>query len=79
MIAVGSLLLLISLLHVLPIERPRLRSRLELAWNPAAPASPAARVLVENARAFLLRNQDRIGPSAPGRPQLSWRVCDHIC
>src|SRR5215470_9516960 len=43
-------------LHVLPIERPRLRSRLELAWNPAAPASPAARVLVEHARAFLQRD-----------------------
>jgi DNA-binding transcriptional LysR family regulator len=46
-------------LRVLPIERPRLRSRLELAWNPAASASPAARVLVEHARDFLRReNRD---------------------
>jgi DNA-binding transcriptional LysR family regulator len=65
-------------LHVLPIERPRLRSRLELAWNPAGSASPAARVLVEHARAFLRRKPDRIGPSSPGRPRLSWRVCEHI-
>ena len=46
----------LPLLHVLPIERPRLRSRLELAWNPTASASPAARVLVEHARAFLQRD-----------------------
>ena len=42
-------------LHVLPIERPNIRSRLELAWNPAAAASPAARVLADHARAFLDR------------------------
>jgi DNA-binding transcriptional LysR family regulator len=39
-------------LHVLPIRRPPIRSRLELAWNPAAAASPAARVLIEHTRAF---------------------------
>jgi DNA-binding transcriptional LysR family regulator len=37
-------------LHVLQVT-PRLCSRLELAWNPAAAGSPAARVLVEYARA----------------------------
>jgi DNA-binding transcriptional LysR family regulator len=47
-------------LHVLPIERPIIRSRLELAWNPAAAASPAARVLADHARAFL----DRRTPAA---------------
>jgi DNA-binding transcriptional LysR family regulator len=47
-------------LHVLPIERPNIRSRLELAWNPAAAASPGARVLADHARAFL----DRRAPAA---------------
>jgi DNA-binding transcriptional LysR family regulator len=42
-------------LRVLPIQRPDIRSRLELAWNPAAAASPAARVLADHARAFLDR------------------------
>ena len=51
-------------LRVLPIERPRLRSRLELAWNPAASASPAARVLVQHARAFLRRNHENRDPAA---------------
>jgi DNA-binding transcriptional LysR family regulator len=51
-------------LHILAIERPRLRSRLELAWNPAASASPAARVLVEHARAFLRRTHEHRDPAA---------------
>jgi DNA-binding transcriptional LysR family regulator len=42
-------------LHVLPIQSPNIRSRLELAWNPGAAASPAARVLADHARAFLDR------------------------
>ena len=44
-------------LRVLPIQRPQIRSRLELAWCPASVASPAARVLVDHARAFLSRPQ----------------------
>jgi DNA-binding transcriptional LysR family regulator len=40
-------------LHALEI-RPRLRSRLELAWRPAADASPAARELVARLRAALI-------------------------
>jgi DNA-binding transcriptional LysR family regulator len=47
-------------LRVLPIQHPNIRSRLELAWNPAAAASPAARVLADHARAFL----DRRAPAA---------------
>jgi DNA-binding transcriptional LysR family regulator len=39
-------------LHVLPISDPQARSRLELAWNPAPAASPAARALIEHTRAF---------------------------
>ena len=39
-------------LHALEI-RPRLRSRLELAWRPGARASPAARELVARLRAAL--------------------------
>jgi DNA-binding transcriptional LysR family regulator len=38
-------------LRVLPIGEPQLRSRLELAWNPAAAHSPAARALIEHTRA----------------------------
>jgi len=39
-------------LRALPIGEPQLRSRLELAWNPAAAHSPAARALIEHTRAF---------------------------
>ena len=39
-------------LRVLQI-RPRLRSRLELVWNPAAATGPAARALIEHARGFV--------------------------
>jgi DNA-binding transcriptional LysR family regulator len=39
-------------LHVLPISDPQARSRLELAWNPAAAASPAAMALIEHTRDF---------------------------
>jgi DNA-binding transcriptional LysR family regulator len=38
-------------LRALPIGEPQLRSRLELAWNPAAAHSPAARALIEHTRA----------------------------
>jgi DNA-binding transcriptional LysR family regulator len=40
-------------LHVLPLGRPSVRSRLELAWSPAEATNPAARVLIEHARNFL--------------------------
>ena len=39
--------------RILHITSPQLRSRLELAWNSAPPANPAARVLVEHAQRFL--------------------------
>jgi DNA-binding transcriptional LysR family regulator len=39
--------------QILHITSPQFRSRLELAWNPAPPANPAARVLVEHAQRFL--------------------------
>jgi DNA-binding transcriptional LysR family regulator len=42
-------------LHILQIGRPRIRSRLELAWNPATATSPAARALIEHTRTFVLR------------------------
>ena len=35
---------------ILPITDPPIRSRLELAWNPAPSANPAARALIEQAR-----------------------------
>jgi DNA-binding transcriptional LysR family regulator len=38
-------------LRTLPICEPRLRSRLELAWNPSAAHSPAASALIEHTRA----------------------------
>src|SRR6266481_5395050 len=44
--------------RILPIISPPLRSRLELAWDHAPSANPAARALIEQARA--------LGP--PGRP-----------
>jgi DNA-binding transcriptional LysR family regulator len=42
-------------LHILQIGRPQIRSRLELAWNPATATSPAGRALIEHTRAFVLR------------------------
>jgi DNA-binding transcriptional LysR family regulator len=58
--------------HILRITSPRLRSRLELAWNSAPPANPAARVLAEHARRFLRplsearqARPERPSPSAP--------------
>jgi DNA-binding transcriptional LysR family regulator len=51
-------------LRVLPIRRPQIRSRLELAWNPAAAASPAARVLIEHTRAFVRRQPENRDPAA---------------
>jgi DNA-binding transcriptional LysR family regulator len=38
---------------VAQIASPQVRSRLELAWNPATAVSPAARALIEHAQAFL--------------------------
>jgi len=43
-----------STLHAVQI-RPRLRSRLELVWNPDAATSPAAGALLEHTRAFMRR------------------------
>jgi DNA-binding transcriptional LysR family regulator len=40
-------------LHPLALSRPRVRSRLELAWATTEATSPAARVLVESARSFV--------------------------
>jgi len=39
-----------KIIHALAISRPRLRGRLELAWNPEEPISPAARALIAYAR-----------------------------
>jgi DNA-binding transcriptional LysR family regulator len=43
--------------QILHITSPQLRSRLELAWNPALPANPAARVLIDHSRGFLTSRQ----------------------
>ena len=51
--------------RILPITDPPLRSRLELAWHPAPSANPAARALIERARA--LGSPGRPVPSAPDR------------
>lgn len=40
-------------LHVMVITRPSLRGRLALAWRAQAPTSPAARALINHARAVL--------------------------
>jgi DNA-binding transcriptional LysR family regulator len=40
-------------LHILQIGRPQLRSRLEIAWDPANATNPAACVLIEHTRAFI--------------------------
>ena len=40
-------------LRALPIGEPQLHSRLELAWNPLAARSPAARALIEQTRALV--------------------------
>jgi DNA-binding transcriptional LysR family regulator len=40
-------------LHPLAIARPRIRSRLALAWRSDGPTSPAARALVAHARQAL--------------------------
>jgi len=49
--------------RILPFTGPPIRSRLELAWHPAPSANPAARVLIEQARA--LGSPGRPVPSAP--------------
>jgi DNA-binding transcriptional LysR family regulator len=53
-------------IRVLPITAPAIRSRLELAWNPAPATNPAAHVLIGQARRFLARLTD--GQSQPVRP-----------
>ena len=50
--------------RILPITDPPIRSRLELAWLPAPSANPAARALIEQARA--LGSLGRPVPAAPG-------------
>jgi DNA-binding transcriptional LysR family regulator len=50
-------------LRALPIGEPQLRSRLELAWNPAAAHSPAARALIDHTRA------SAPGPLVSGGPR----------
>jgi DNA-binding transcriptional LysR family regulator len=52
--------------HVIPIGRPQIRSRLELIWNTTAATSPAARVLVEHTRAFTRRASTRREPAVLG-------------
>jgi len=42
-------------LHALTITKPRLRSRVELAWRADGPVSPAARTLIDYARAVLAK------------------------
>ena len=51
-------------IRILPITSPGIRSRLELAWNPAPPANPAARALIEHARRFM-RQPAPASPPAP--------------
>ena len=57
--------------RILRITDPRIRSRLELAWNSAPSANPAARVLIEHAQA-LVRPGPR-PPSPPGSPGVAHR------
>ena len=42
-------------LRAIPITRPQIRSRLELAWATTLATGPAARVLIEHTRAFVGR------------------------
>jgi DNA-binding transcriptional LysR family regulator len=51
-------------LHVLQIDRPQLRSRLEIIWDPATATNPAARVLIEHTRAFMRRLSASRAPAA---------------
>ncbi|HST43078.1 MAG TPA: LysR substrate-binding domain-containing protein [Conexibacter sp.] len=44
-------------LHAIAIGSPRLRARMELAWRAQGPASPAARALIELARAQTTRKR----------------------
>ena len=53
-------------IRILRITAPAVRSRLELAWNPAPQANPAARVLIDHARRYLSRpTGDRDQPARP--------------
>ena len=51
-------------LVAVPITRPRIRARLELAWSTTAAGSPAARTLVEHARAAVERLRAERQPAA---------------
>ena len=51
--------------RILPITHPQIRSRLELAWNSAPPANPAARVLIEHAKT-VIRPPEPPPPPATG-------------
>ena len=54
-------------LHAVAITRPALRSRIELAWRPEGPASPAGRALIALAQSRLSRPADLVG-GPDGRP-----------
>jgi DNA-binding transcriptional LysR family regulator len=51
-------------LHVLAIGRPRIRSRLELAWSSDRATNPAAEVLRQHARTFMGRLATSREPAA---------------
>ncbi len=41
------------------MTRPRLRSRMEIAWRAGGPASPAARALIAHVEETTARDHDR--------------------
>jgi DNA-binding transcriptional LysR family regulator len=51
-----------------PITSPEIRSRLELAWNSARPANPAARALAEHAQGFVRQLTAQAQPTHPSPP-----------
>src|SRR6266568_7163658 len=55
--------------RILRITDPQLRSRLELAWNSAPSANPAARVLIEHARTLVGRRPLRRRQGPGHRPR----------
>ena len=44
-------------LHAIAVTRPRLRSRMEIAWRAGGPASPAARALIAHVEATTARDR----------------------
>jgi DNA-binding transcriptional LysR family regulator len=50
-------------LHALAITRPRLRSRMEIAWRAGGPASPAARALIAHVEATTARDTTADAPA----------------